>query len=234
MKKIIVLILFLIGGLSFGQTLNNFKYALVPEKFDFLKEKNQYQLNDLTKAAMRKYGFESYFVTEILPKDINNENKLYVDVIENSSMIYTKLIIVLRDYTNNILFRSAEGKSKEKDFNDAYNEAFRQAIKSFEVIKHQYSEIKTIDFEKPIINQNENSILIPYSSQKTENGYKLYHGNDGLKFLIYQTSNPNIFIATKTDSQNQTGVLIHKSDGLYSFEYYINNKLFKESINIIF
>ncbi len=232
MKKIIVLILFLISGLSFGQTLNNFKYALVPEKYDFLKEKNQYQLNDLTKAAMRKYGFESYFVTEVLPKDITNENKLYVDVLENSSMIYTKLIIVLRDYTNNVLFRSAEGKSKEKDFNDAYNEAFRQAMKSFEILNHQYSENKIPEIEKPIINQN--SILIPYSAQKTENGYRVYHRNEGLKFLIYETSNPNIFIATKTDSQNLTGVLIHKTNDLYSFEYYLNDKLFKESINIIF
>lgn len=235
MKKLTILIFFWIIGFSFGQNLNNYKYALVPEKFDFLKEKNQYQLNDLTKAAMRKYGFESYFVTEILPKDISNENKLYVDVLENSSMIYTKLTIVLRDYTNNVLFSSLEGKSKEKDFNEAYNEAFRKAIKSFETLKQEYSENKTHEIEKSNSTENKIEIVFSLISKKTQNGYSLLEDKSNrIKFTILETSNPNIYIATKLDTQNQNGVLIHKSNDLYSFEYYNNDKLFKESINVIF
>ena len=37
--------------------LNDYKYVLVPEKFDFLKSNDQYQLNSLTKFLLQKKGF---------------------------------------------------------------------------------------------------------------------------------------------------------------------------------
>jgi hypothetical protein len=235
MKKIIFLLVFTISNLTLSQSLNRYKYAIVPEKYSFQKNKNDYNLNELTKAAMRKYGFEPYFETEILPKDISNENKVYVDVLEKSSMIYTKLIVVLRDYTNNVLFRSADGKSKEKEFSEAYEECFRQAMQSFDILKHQYlpNQIADIDV-KTSENQNINSVLIPYSANKIANGFKLLNGDQGFKFVIYETSNPNIFIVNTPDEKNQIGVLIHKQNDSYSFEYYTNGKLNKEIINILF
>ncbi len=235
MKKIIILSLFFISNLIYSQILNQYKYALVPEKFDFLSEKNQYQLNDLTKAAMRKYGFEPYFETEILPKDISNENKVYVDVLENSTMIYTKLSVVLRDYTNNVLFRSAEGKSKEKDFSEAYEECFRQAMKSFDILKHQYNPTQINDIEVESIEyQNINSVLTPYKADKISNGFKLFDGNQILRFIIYETSNPNVFILNTTGCKRQTGVLIRKQDDTFSLEYYSDGKLVTEVLNILF
>lgn len=235
MKKIIFLIALVFSSFAFSQTLNQYKYAIVPEKYSFQKNKNDYNLNELTKAAMRKYGFEPYFETEILPKDISNDNKVYVDVLENSSMIYTKLIVVLRDYTNNVLFRSTEGTSKEKEFSEAYEECFRQAMKSFDILKHQYNSNQVVDIEVKVSeNQNINSVLIPYNANKIANGYNLFHRKQGLKFVIYETTNPNIFIVNTPDKKNQIGVLIHKQNDSYSFEYYTNGKLNKEIINILF
>lgn len=235
MKKIIFLLTLVISNLTFSQVLNQYKYAIVPEKYSFQKNKNDYNFNELTKAAMRKYGFEPYFETEILPKDISNDNKIYVDVLDNSSMIYTKLIVVLRDYTNNVLFRSAEGKSKEKDYSESYEECFRQAMKSFDVLKHQYIPNQVVDIEvKTSENQNVNFVLITYNAIKIPNGFKLFNGDQVVKFLIYETSNPNIFIVNSTDEKNQIGVLIHKKNDSYSFEYYLNGKLNKEIINMLF
>ncbi len=235
MKKIIIVSLFFISNLTFSQILNQYKYAIVPEKYSFQKSKNEYNLNELTKSAMRKYGFEPYFETEILPKDISNDNKVYVDVLDNSTMIYTKLIVVLRDYTNNVLFRSAEGKSKEKEYSESYEECFRQAMKSFDILKHQYNPTQVIDVEvKTLENLNINSVLIPYIANKINNGFKLFDGNQILRFVIYETSNPNVFILNTAGCERQTGVLIHKKDDLYSLEYYVDGKLIKETINILF
>ena len=59
MKKIAFLFL-LITSLSFSQNLNDYKYALVPSKFSFLRETNQYNLNVMTKLFMEKYGFVTF------------------------------------------------------------------------------------------------------------------------------------------------------------------------------
>ena len=69
MKKALFLILFLASSFIFSQSVTDYKYAIVPSKFEFLKEKDQYRLNTLTKMFMEKYGFITYFDTDILPKD---------------------------------------------------------------------------------------------------------------------------------------------------------------------
>ncbi len=230
MKKIIFLVVFLVSNLTFSQILNQYKYAIVPEKYSFQKSKNDYNLNELTKAAMRKYGFEPYFETEILPKDISNENKFYVDVLENSSIIYTKLTIVLRDYTNNVLFRSAEGKSKEKDFAEAYEECFRQAIKSFDQANFIQKMNSQFPVKADVVKMPDNKPKPSfYIAKIINNGYDLSVENQ-FKFILKNSSKKEIFIATK----NFVTGLVMKIDDEWFFEYYINENLVLEKINIVF
>ena len=61
MKLIYTILLVLaMSNSSTGQSLNDYKYVIVPGKFDFLKESDKYQLNSLTKFLFEKYGFEAY------------------------------------------------------------------------------------------------------------------------------------------------------------------------------
>ena len=132
MKKNVFIILFSLAlNLSFSQSVNEYKYALVPSKFSFLNEVDQYKLNTLTKLLMGKYGFVAFLNNEILPDEVlnNNCNKVYVDVVKSGGVFTTKLSIVLKDCKNNVLFTTAEGKSREKEFKIAYNEALRDAFK---------------------------------------------------------------------------------------------------------
>jgi hypothetical protein len=117
MKKTLFLIFFLASSLGFAQSVNDYKYAIVPSKFEFLKDKDQYRLNTLTKMLMEKYGFVTYFDTDILPTEVaeSNCNNVYVDVQNTGNMFSTKLIVVLKDCKNAILFTSLEGKSREKE-----------------------------------------------------------------------------------------------------------------------
>ncbi len=142
MKKILSIIaLFVITTNVIAQDLNNYKYALVPSKFSFSREKDEYRLNTLSKMFMQKYGFESYLDSDILPSDFasDNCNKVYVDVVENNSMMMTKVKVVLKDCLNQVLFTSEEGKSRLKDYTAAYNQALREAFASFEKLNHQYN-----------------------------------------------------------------------------------------------
>ena len=96
MKNLIIYILLLFASLGFSQNLNSYKYALVPSKFSFQKEKGQYNANTLVKMITEKNQFESYFDDEVSPTDFANQNcnKVYVDLDVVNSMFATKVKIV--------------------------------------------------------------------------------------------------------------------------------------------
>ena len=62
---------------TFSQTkLNDYKYVIVPNSFDFLKSKDQYQLNSLTKFLLNKNGFTAIMEDEIFLQDLSQEHPL--------------------------------------------------------------------------------------------------------------------------------------------------------------
>ncbi|MBT4869509.1 MAG: hypothetical protein HON45_05340, partial [Polaribacter sp.] len=50
--------------------MSDFKYIIVPNKFDFLKKSNQYQTSSLTKFLLQKKGFRVFLSTDSLPVDL--------------------------------------------------------------------------------------------------------------------------------------------------------------------
>ena len=76
-KKILFLTVFCIMTLSIvGQSkINNYKYVIVPSKFEFLKKKDQYQTSSLTKFLFEKYGFNAYLDSDKLPEDLNKNRR---------------------------------------------------------------------------------------------------------------------------------------------------------------
>jgi hypothetical protein len=256
MKKILSIIaLFVITFNSFAQDLNNYKYALVPAKFSFLKSADLYRMNTLTKMFMEKYGFETYLDSEILPTEfaLDNCNKVFVDIVANNTMMSTKLKIVLKDCKNNILYTSEEGRSREKDYKVAYNQALRMAFDNFEVLKsHVYqpsqkslgiigepaqASIKeekvavVVEKVKPelatILPKVESSALY---AQPITNGFQLINTEPKVIYKIYKTSTKDFFIATKGTTQ---GVFFSKNNEWF-FEYYQNDKLFSEKVEVKF
>ena len=120
MKKNIVILFLCFGPLLFAQaTINQYQYVIVPSKFKFTKHTDQYRLNTLTKLLLQKYKFKSYLDTDELPADIKdyNCNKLFAEVLSSGNFIRTKIQVVLKDCNGKVLYESAIGTSKEKDFN---------------------------------------------------------------------------------------------------------------------
>jgi len=142
MKKLLIFTFVFIGFISstFGQDLNSYKYVIVPSSFEFLKEPNQYQLNELTKFLFEKYGFEAYMEDEELPMELSQTRckALFADVKNNSGLFLTKLVLVLKDCKNNQVFISEEGTSREKDYKIAYQEALRNAFEPIAALNYKY------------------------------------------------------------------------------------------------
>ncbi|WP_242131610.1 hypothetical protein [Aestuariivivens marinum] len=136
-----VLICFFVNSIFSQSNLNNYKYVIVPKKFDFLKEENQYRLNGLAKFLFEKYGFESIMEGEGYPEDMvaNRCLALKSDVIKDSGLFKTKLNIVLKDCNDRVIYTSQVGESREKEFAKAYNDALRNAFESFESVNYSYS-----------------------------------------------------------------------------------------------
>lgn len=241
MKKYLLLFL-LISSFGFAQNLNDYQYAQVPAKFSFLKEDNKYNMNLLCKMFMQKYGFETYYDNEVSNEEFakTNCNKVYLDVLENSTMFSTKLKIVLKDCKGTILATSGEGTSRAKEYNVAYNEAIRMCFDNFNVVKtHKYHSVEKSEIvtdkveltstEKPISKTSIESLF----AKPIENGFQFFNNNTNVPALVmtvYKTSSKDIYIATKN---NVNGVLL-KKDSNWFFEYYENNKLISEKINVTF
>ena len=118
-KQILVLLLFVATLANAQKSINDYEYVIVPTKFSFLNEENQYRLNTMVKHNLVNMGFKAFYVNEQLPRELANDrcNKLYVEVEKVKSLLVTKVILVFRDCQNNIVYQSAEGKSREKEYN---------------------------------------------------------------------------------------------------------------------
>jgi len=122
-------------------SVNDYKYVIVPEGYVFLKENDRYQLNSLSKFLFNKYGFTAFIRGEKLPEDLkmNGCKGLRADVKKNSGLLKTKLSIDLIDCNGTVIFSSKEGVSREKDFKKSYHEALRNAFLYVKALNYKYN-----------------------------------------------------------------------------------------------
>ena len=134
--------------------LNAYKYIIIPEKYSFQRFDDQYQLNSLTEFLFNKEGFTT-LVDGKRPNDLYDNPCLgvTVDLLNNSSMFNTKVVLKLVDCKDVVVYTSEEGGSKLKEYKRGYHEAIRKAFQSFKALDHNYDSslavsVKPIDEEK--------------------------------------------------------------------------------------
>lgn len=146
MKKIIFhLSIVLFTTVMFAQkSVNNYKYVIVPNRFEFQTKTNQYQLNSLTKFLFNKAGFNAFLSSDKMPKEViqNNCSTLTGNVVDDSNMFTTKLKIQLVDCYNKTIFETQVVKSKEKDFKTAFHKAIRNAFEDINNLNYSYQPIE--------------------------------------------------------------------------------------------
>ena len=130
--KIYIFLLVLSASMSSWaqMSINEYKYVSVPERFDFLKSNDQYQLNSLTKFLLKKNGFTLLDKSDNYPMDLATNNCLLLNanVVKMKGLLATKLQLVLTNCKNTVVFSSEIGKSKQKEYQKAYHEALREAF----------------------------------------------------------------------------------------------------------
>lgn len=252
MKKITLLFFVLISVSAYAQnTINNYKYVLVPEKFSFLREVNQYRLNALTKALLEEKGFTVYYDNNELPPEIANNkcSALNVEVVEKKGMFSTNLTLLLKDCQSNTVFKSKEGKSREKEFSTSYNLALRDAFTSLEETPYAYvpgnTPVKSVTVMVAPPAPTTTSTLVTHApakavpvesgagtlyAQATANGYQLIDTTPKKVLTLFKTSVQDYFIA---DNGIANGIVL-KKNGDWFFEYYKDGSLTSEKLSIKF
>ncbi|WP_299335993.1 hypothetical protein [uncultured Psychroserpens sp.] len=153
------------------EAINNYKYIIVQNQYDFQKSEDQYQLNSLTKFLFNKYGYEAFLDSEEYPKDLGADNCLGLKAIlkdVKGGFLKTKIQIDLVDCKNNVIATSQVGSSKVKDFKKAHTEAVREAFITYQYFDYKYNGSK-VSQERSAI---EKETQTPVSKDKGEEAIK--------------------------------------------------------------
>jgi len=124
------------------ETINNYKYIIVPNQYDFQKSDDQYKLNSLTKFLFNKYGYTAFLENEEYPDDMGTNNCLALRAVTTKikgGFLKTKIQIDLLDCKNRVIASSQIGTSKEKSHEKAYQEAIRAAFITYQFFEYSYN-----------------------------------------------------------------------------------------------
>ena len=234
MKKITILLLLISYSFSFAQ--ENYKYVIIPKKFTIFNEENKYNTNFLTKSFFEKEGFEVFYDADDFPQElaVNRCLALYADAVDAKSLFLTKVSIEIKDCTNKVVYTSQIGSTKEKQYDKAYPIVFREALSSLKG-KLNFKTLNVANaapkFEsKATVVVNEKSNETSLYAIPIQNGFKLVDAVPNVIFELLATSMENVYSAKKG---NATGTFLKKNNEWY-FEYYQNEMLVSEKVNVKF
>ena len=220
MKNFSILALVFLSINSFAQQN---KAIIISNKYEFQKEKNTYNINNMLKAILVSNNYQVFFEDEVLPAEIaqNRCNALTGVLLDNSNLFLTKLKFQIRDCKNNLLFETAEVKTREKDYQNAYIETVRML--SPELKKYNANVIQGKEVvETPSVVVS--SSKAKYQFVEIENCFAMMDATPKVILQIYKTTNPNVFIADKFGLKG----VFTKIENKGIFEYYLNDKLVVE------
>ena len=256
-KKITISLLLLISVSHYSQKLDldKYQYIVVADKFEFLKNIDQYQTSSLTKFLFKKKKFTVFLSNEGFPKELT-ENRclaLFAKVKDESSMFTVKSSIVIEDCFGKIVYTSKLGKSKEKDFKKGYQESIRDAFNSMEDFNYSYNPSLKNKLNPALIDNNvTDKVVTPVKiipkpavslkSDKIIKKEKVF--SESLAVLYAQPTNngfqlintkPEVVLQILKTNLKDTYIIKEKNGVLYKFdnvwvaEYYENNiKLIKK------
>ena len=220
MKNFSILALVFLSINSFAQQN---KAIIISNKYEFQKEKNTYNINNMLKAILVSNNYQVFFEDEVLPAEIaqNRCNALTGVLLDNSNFLVTKLKFQIRDCKNNLLFETAEVKTREKDYQNAYIETVRMLSPELKKYNGTVIQVKeVVETPSDVVFSSKSK----YQFVEIANGFAIMDATPKVILQIYKTTNPNVFIADKFGLKG----VFTKIENKGIFEYYLNDKLVVE------
>ena len=210
-KRILMIFMLLVTTHMMGQ-FNDYKYVVLPYKFDGFKKDDQFRLNTKLRYLLKSKGLNVLFDKENFPADLalNRCNALYANVEKESGLLRSGLIIVFKDCNKQEVVRSLKGSSKTKDLNKAYSEALEEAFATLGIYEYKYNgthDVATKKVKEAVTEVEDNVVKENLDAIYMLNGEKYRLTTDDE--LVYRT-------IVNLKSKAQAGVIIRSSQkGVY-------------------
>ncbi|EKT4549395.1 hypothetical protein JE952_001010 [Flavobacterium psychrophilum] len=255
MKKYFSILVFaLISSVTYSQSsLNDYEMAIIPSKFEFQKEDNQYRISSTIKAFLKQKGFEAYVSTDVLPEGFldYNCNKIFVNVLEENTLFSTRIKIEFKNCKQLVLFTTDLGESREKELGKGYNQALLLALKSFDKARYKFSgktyydeeaqekiksrDVHSISSEVTKITKSEKGVTYEKVTKQdalvtSEVFVKVVNQANQQELLLYKTSREGIYLC----NQNGKNGVVFAKDEVWFFEYLESGKLISEKLDVNF
>jgi hypothetical protein len=215
MKNLFVIVFALTVFCGYSQgNLNEYKYIIVPKKFDAFKNENQYKTSTLVKYLFTQNGFNALY-DDALPEDLNSDRclGLIVSVKDESSMFNTKASLVLKDCSSQEILSTLTGNSKVKEYEGAYREAITEAFGTIRAMdytyvpKEQNSEPVTISFKNDVKDMEKkrepkNKVDVVVVQQVATPEEQVYKSNEPVASNIEKAEQPSkeMMVEDRNDS----------------------------------
>lgn len=155
----LILLVFLVGGTMAFAQFSDYKYIVVPKKFAAFKNENQHATSTLIKYLFDQQGFNVVYEGNF-PDDLNRDRclGLWVRLWDDSNLFVTRTTLAFEDCENNLIFQTAQGRSKLKEYRASYEEAIRGAFASLKGMLHNYVPKEKKDNEETVTLNFDNDV----------------------------------------------------------------------------
>lgn len=145
MKYIFSLWFVFIASFLYGQevmidNLNDFKYAVIKDQYDFQREANSHRINDLLEFLIEKKGLIVVYENGEQPNDLfaNPCNAVKFDLVNLSNAFTFKMRMDLKDCKNVTIYQTPVVKSKQKAHSKGYPDVVRKAFVYISDLPYDY------------------------------------------------------------------------------------------------
>ena len=220
--------------------LDQYKYVSVPNRFDFMKSSDQFQISSLAKFLLTKNKFTVLENLEKYPADLaaNQCLLLNLNVEQIKGFLKTKLEVQFLNCKNQVVFKSDIGISREKDFKTAYHQALRAAFSSVSEANYKFNETvdKVSTNEKPIsvkravstpmqaTDLSSSKLTSEILMTQTSYGFDIKDADGIVVYSLYQTISDGIYIIDRLPG------IVYKRGNRFVREYISNQKIIIEPL----
>ena len=246
MKKISMFVLAVCSTMAFAQKVSDYKYVMIPEKFQTFK--NSYGLEaSLAKALQgKKY--------EILPEAMdkwptvarnNSCNVVTAEVVNDKNLFTNKVILQFKDCNKKVIFES-KGRSDIKEFEEGFADALKEALTKVGVsspvemlpsrtpdaaqtVVHNTTTEPSTSSAAPVANAYSNGKSDLQKIQVDANQFILAKSGSSVPFAVFKTtSKKDVFLVNLADGNTTIGYFENGNividmplgDGRYSKEIF--------------
>ncbi|HCN50592.1 MAG TPA: hypothetical protein DIT10_16135 [Chryseobacterium sp.] len=230
MKKISMFVLAVCSTMAFAQKVSDYKYVMIPEKFQTFK--NSYGLEaSLAKALQgKKY--------EILPEAMdkwptvarnNSCNVVTAEVVNDKNLFTNKVILQFKDCNKKVIFES-KGRSDIKEFEEGFADALKEALTKVGVSSPvEMLPSRTPDAAQTVVH-NTTAEPSTSSAAPAANAYSNEKSDlqkiqvDANQFILAKSGSSVPFAVFKTTSKKDV-FLVKLADGNTTIGYFENGNI---------